>query len=89
MTNREGLFKNQARYLVEKRDMALWERVLSNENQYRRSLIDQASVLIGSLISGNLLLFFFLFFSSRNLTVRRWCRLHCPSRTAQRRSQSR
>lgn len=62
MTNREGLFKNQARYLVEKRDMALWERVLSNENQYRRSLIDQASDLIGSLISGNLLLFFFLFF---------------------------
>jgi len=40
VTNRHNLFKNQARYLVEKQDPVLWAKVLA-ENTYRRSLIDQ------------------------------------------------
>lgn len=41
MTNENGLFKDQARYLIEKRDAELWAKVLSEENSHRRSLIDQ------------------------------------------------
>ena len=43
VTNRNGLFKDQARYLVERQDLALWERVLVDENPHRRDLIDQVT----------------------------------------------
>lgn len=41
VTNENGLFKDQARYLIEKRDGELWAKVLAEENQHRRALIDQ------------------------------------------------
>ncbi|KAI3653844.1 hypothetical protein MP228_001791 [Amoeboaphelidium protococcarum] len=41
VTNENQMFKHQARYLVKKRDMELWAKVLTSENQYRRQLIDQ------------------------------------------------
>lgn len=49
VTSENGLFKNQARYLVEKQDMDLWAKVLtkaegeSEEPASRRALIEQAS----------------------------------------------
>merc|ERR1711970_717454 len=39
--NENSLFKSEARYLVKRRDMELWAEVLTDENQYRRPLIDQ------------------------------------------------
>jgi clathrin heavy chain len=41
VTNENGLFKDQARYLIEKRDGELWAKVLSEDNASRRALIDQ------------------------------------------------
>eukprot|EP01124_Arcella_intermedia_P033908 TRINITY_DN8274_c0_g1_i2.p1 TRINITY_DN8274_c0_g1~~TRINITY_DN8274_c0_g1_i2.p1 ORF type:complete len:1169 (-),score=262.16 TRINITY_DN8274_c0_g1_i2:1110-4616(-) len=41
VTNRHGLFKQQAKYLVEEQDAALWASVLSPENEYRRQVIDE------------------------------------------------
>lgn len=41
ITNENSMFKHQARYLVKRRDTALWAHVLSPENQYMRALIDQ------------------------------------------------
>jgi len=41
VTNKNGFFKDQARYLVERQDLDLWAKVLIVENQYRRQLIDQ------------------------------------------------
>merc|ERR1711998_204693 len=41
VTNRNGLFKMQARYLVERQSADLWEYVLNPENEYRRNVIDQ------------------------------------------------
>jgi len=41
VTNENGLFKDQARYLIEKRDGELWAKVLSEDNIHRRALIDQ------------------------------------------------
>uniref|UniRef100_A0A803PWX4 Clathrin heavy chain n=1 Tax=Cannabis sativa TaxID=3483 RepID=A0A803PWX4_CANSA len=41
VTNRNSLFKLQARYVVERMDGDLWEKVLTPENEYRRQLIDQ------------------------------------------------
>ena len=35
------MFKSEARYLVRRKDTALWEHVLREDNQYRRPLIDQ------------------------------------------------
>lgn len=35
------MFKNLARYLVKRRDFALWSRVLTEDNPHRRQLIDQ------------------------------------------------
>jgi len=40
VTNRHGLFKQQARYLVERQDLDLWETVLTEENEHRRQCID-------------------------------------------------
>ena len=36
-----SLFKNEARYLVRRRDPVLWAKVLDASNQHRRNLIDQ------------------------------------------------
>ncbi|XXG67428.1 hypothetical protein AAC387_Pa06g0783 [Persea americana] len=41
VTNKNSLFKLQARYVVERMDAELWEKVLNPENEYRRQLIDQ------------------------------------------------
>lgn len=41
VTNSNGLFKDQARYLVERQDAELWARVLNSENEFRRQLIDE------------------------------------------------
>lgn len=41
VTNKNSLFKAQARYLVERQDSDLWESVLAESNTYRRSVIDQ------------------------------------------------
>ncbi|CAF4357015.1 unnamed protein product, partial [Rotaria sordida] len=39
--NENSLFKNEARYLVRRKDPALWEYVLREDNQYRPPLINQ------------------------------------------------
>lgn len=36
-----SLFKSEARYLVKRRDLELWGKVLTDENTHRRQLIDQ------------------------------------------------
>jgi len=41
VTNRNGLFRLQARYLVERQSPELWAMVLTPSNQYCRSVIDQ------------------------------------------------
>ena len=41
VTNDNQMFKHQARYLVKKRDLALWAYVLNAENTHRRALVDQ------------------------------------------------
>lgn len=41
VTNKNGLFKQQASYLVERSDEELWAKVLSNENTFMRHVIDQ------------------------------------------------
>lgn len=44
-TNKNSLFKLQARYIVDRGDMELWDKVLDDENSYRRQLIDQVGRL--------------------------------------------
>ena len=39
-----SLFKVQARYIVERMDSDLWNKVLVEDNQFRRQLIDQVSI---------------------------------------------
>merc|ERR550514_1101909 len=41
VTNRNGLFRLQARYLVERQSEELWAMALNPENQHRRNVIDQ------------------------------------------------
>jgi len=41
VTTANELFKDQARYCVERQDMGLWERVLSSDNPHRRRVIDE------------------------------------------------
>ena len=40
ITNKNYLFKMQAKYLVERQDEALWAKVLNAENPNRKSVID-------------------------------------------------
>eukprot|EP00775_Hariotina_reticulata_P002628 gene2628-2929_t len=40
-TNRNSLFKLQARYIVDRGDADLWDKVLDDSNSFRRQLIDQ------------------------------------------------
>lgn len=41
VTNANKLYKNQARYLVERQDERLWATVLSTENEHRQALVDE------------------------------------------------
>jgi clathrin heavy chain len=41
VSSEHGLFKDQARYLVEQQNNDLWDKVLSPDNQHRREVIDQ------------------------------------------------
>lgn len=41
LTNENELFKDQARYLVERRDPELWARVLKSDNKNRNRLVDE------------------------------------------------
>lgn len=41
--NENSLFKSEARYLVRRREPELWAEVLSEENPYKRPLIDQVN----------------------------------------------
>jgi clathrin heavy chain len=41
VTNKNGLFRLQARYLVERQSPELWGMVLQPDNEHRRSVIDQ------------------------------------------------
>jgi len=41
VTNKNSLFKLQARYVVERMNVDLWEHVLDDANPHRRQLIDQ------------------------------------------------
>jgi len=41
VTGDNGLYKDQARYLIEKKDGELWAKVLDESNASRRALIDQ------------------------------------------------
>ncbi|KAK4987890.1 Clathrin heavy chain [Elasticomyces elasticus] len=41
ITNENSMFKAQARYLLEREDLEIWEYVLSPNNIHRRSLVDQ------------------------------------------------
>ncbi|KAI8979961.1 hypothetical protein BDB01DRAFT_798258 [Pilobolus umbonatus] len=41
VTTENSMFKHQARYLVHRRDGALWASVLSENNEHRRELLDQ------------------------------------------------
>ena len=41
LTNENELFKDQARYLVERRDPDLWARVLNSDNKHRSRLVDE------------------------------------------------
>ena len=49
ITNDNSMFKQQARYLVKRRDPELWAQVLVHDNVHRRALIDQVrlSIYIG------------------------------------------
>ena len=41
LTNRNGMFRQQAKYLVGRQNEPLWLQVLVEENEHRRTLIDQ------------------------------------------------
>ena len=41
ITNENAMFRAQARYLLERADLEIWEYVLSPNNMHRRSLVDQ------------------------------------------------
>ena len=43
VTSDNGLFKDQARYLVEKKDPELWSRVLAEDSEQRTLLIEQVT----------------------------------------------
>ena len=47
LTNKHSMFKNQARYIVERADVELWLKVLDESNKHRKSLVDQVGWLGG------------------------------------------
>ena len=46
-TNENSMFKQQAHYLVKRRQLELWAMVLKPDNVHRQQLIDQVSVAKG------------------------------------------
>jgi len=50
VTNKNYLFKMQAKYLVERKDENLWAKVLNVENEYRQQLID---AVVGTALPGS------------------------------------
>jgi len=46
ITNDNSMFKQQARYLVKRRQPELWAQVLVHDNIHRRALIDQVRWII-------------------------------------------
>lgn len=46
ITNDNAMFKHQARYLVKRRRLELWQQVLVADNLHRRQLIDQVWVRV-------------------------------------------
>lgn len=51
ITNKNGLFKLQAKYLVSRQSIELWKYVLDENNKYRKNVIDQ--VIGSTLIESN------------------------------------
>ncbi|WFD00087.1 Clathrin heavy chain [Malassezia yamatoensis] len=45
LTNENSMFKHQARYLVLRRDLDLWQKVLDESNVHRRALVDQVTAV--------------------------------------------
>jgi clathrin heavy chain len=45
ITNDNSMFKQQARYLIKRRQPDLWVQVLVSDNVHRRALIDQVRSL--------------------------------------------
>jgi clathrin heavy chain len=43
ITNENGMFKAQARYLLDRADPEIWDFVLNENNVHRRSLVDQVT----------------------------------------------
>ncbi|EKX42588.1 clathrin heavy chain [Guillardia theta CCMP2712] len=41
VTNENALYKAQAKFLVERQDLDLWAKVLTDENKHKRALVDQ------------------------------------------------
>lgn len=41
VTNENALFKAQAKFLVDRQDLELWGKVLTDENEHKRALVDQ------------------------------------------------
>ncbi|KAL7716080.1 Clathrin heavy chain 1 [Entamoeba marina] len=41
VTNRHNLFKYQAKYLVERQDLTLWDKVLVDDNENRKNIVEQ------------------------------------------------
>jgi clathrin heavy chain len=41
VTNENQMYKQQARYLVRRRDKDLWAKVLAGDNMHRKALVDQ------------------------------------------------
>jgi len=50
VTNKNGLFRLQAQYLVERQNPELWALVLTPDNQHRRAIIDQ---VVGTALPGS------------------------------------
>lgn len=44
-TNKNAMYKLQARYIVERSDSDLWLSVLGDDNKFRRQLIDQVGLV--------------------------------------------
>jgi hypothetical protein len=49
ITNDNSMFKQQARYLVKRRQPELWAQVLVHDNIHRRALIDQVRWIIAGI----------------------------------------
>src|SRR6266550_442081 len=63
ITNENSMFKQQARYLVKRRQLELWAQVLTQDNIYRRQLIDQVTCVPPGIVHH----------SDRDATARCYC----------------